>query len=328
MIKPDMLDSVSNASLRGNDDVQVAVVCLTHGAGDSVIGLLDHLQPESIALTHQVIVVHNQSAPNETLSVSPFEDVQVVELTTNRAYVGGMNAGIDLALRSNPEFVLLLTHDVRITADDVQKLYTLMCAYGDLAAIGPILCDSAQKPYSAGFVKSNRVRMEHRLPSDEMQGPIWPCAGIDGSAMMWRVSALQEVGRFDDRFFMYFEDVDICARATRHGWGIAVAADVQAVSVPGNSNRRMAHAYLKARNGLAYSRTFGPTGIFAGLAECVLNMLYAMPRPGQFHDQNARALAARYWRGTLFGVLDYFRGRWGAPPAHILRDSDMKGSEA
>jgi GT2 family glycosyltransferase len=320
-------------SVQTNDDVregniQLAVVCLTHGVGDKIIGLLDHLHPETITLTNELIVVHNQSRPNETLMLPPVNDVRVVELATNGAYVGGMNAGIDIALQSNPEFVLFLTHEVRITADDVQKLYTLMCDHSDLAAIGPTLSEPDRAPYSAGFVRDNRVRMRHRVPASDMPRPIWPCAAIDGSVMMWRVSALKEVRGFDDRFFMYFEDVDICARATRRGWGIAVATDLRAISVPGNSDRRSAHAYLKARNGLAYARTFGPAGLLTGLAECAVGLWYVTPkRVRHLHDRELRQRTAKYWRGTLLGVLDYFRGRWGPPPPRMLRDSDMQGTE-
>lgn len=299
-------------SVQANDDarardIQLAVVCLTHGAGDRIVGLLDHLRAETITLTNELIVVHNQSHPNETLKLSPSNNVRIVELATNRAYVGGMNAGIDLALQSNPEFVLLLTHDVRITADDVQKLYTLMCDHTDLGAIGPVLCGSDDAPYSTGFVRSNRVRMQHRVPVVDMPRPIWPCAAIDGSVMMWRVSTLEEVRGFDDRFFMYFEDADICARATRRGWGIAVATDLQALSVPGKSDRRSAHAYLGARNGLAYARTFGLTGLLAGLAERAVGLWHVTPKPGgqRFHDpEDATArgkVLARHpsWRTRL-----------------------------
>lgn len=306
-------------------DVQLAVVALTYGAGDKVTGLLGHLRTEALTATNELIVVHNPSRSNETLTLSLLDDVRVVELATNRGYVGGMNAGINLALQSNPEFVLLLTHDVRITARDVQTLHTLMCNHTDLGAIGPVLCGSDDAPYSAGFVRHNRIRMQHRVPVSDMPRPIWPCAALDGSAMMWRVTALEDVQGFDERFFMYFDDVDICTRAMRCGWRIAVATDLQAISAPGKSQRRSAHAYLRARNGLAYARTFGPTGLLAGLAECAVGLWHATPKPGgqRFHDPEARQLAVTYWRGTLLGVLDYFRGRWGPPPLLMLRDSDI-----
>jgi GT2 family glycosyltransferase len=236
-----------------------------------------------------------------------------------------MNAGLALALRRTPKFVLLLTHDVRITAHDVQRLVSLLSEHPDIGAVGPMLCRPDNTPYSAGIVRSDRVGMGYRLPSEAMPRPLWHCAAIDGSVMMWRTSALERTGGFDERFFMYYEDVDICTRATRLGWGIAVATDLQAISAPGGGNRRSAHAYLRARNGLAYARSFGKGGLLGGLAHCGLGLWYATPKPGgaRFADPEARKIAVAYWRGTLFGVIDYFRGRWGAPPPTMVRDSDI-----
>jgi N-acetylglucosaminyl-diphospho-decaprenol L-rhamnosyltransferase len=306
-------------------DPGLVIVALTYGAGGEVLGLLEHLRGQTLTSSHEFIVVHNPSRPGETLVSLPRGDVRVLELPTNSGYVGGMNAGIKLALERTPEYVLLLTHDVRITTHEVLRLESLLCEHPDLGAVGPVLCRSDGTPYSAGVIRYDRVGMRYRLPVEGMPRPIWPCAAIDGSVMMWRAAALKQVGGFDERFFMYFEDVDICARTSRAGWGIAVATDVQATSAPGGSHRRSAHAYLRARNGLAYSRSFGRGGFLAGLAQCAIGLWYATPKPGgsRFRQPDARKAAAAYWRGTVLGVVDYFRGRWGPPPPTVLRDSDI-----
>jgi len=306
-------------------NVQIAIVVLAYGGNEKVTELLSHLRPATITAAHELIVVHNPSTSKESLASHDFNAIRVIELSTNRGYVGGMNAGIDVALQSKPEFVLLLTHDVRIAANKVQELQALINSYPDLAAIGPILCGHDRVPYSAGFIRNKRVHMHHRIPNEEMPNPIWPCDAIDGSVMMWRAAALEEVRGFDKRFFMYFEDVDICTRATRCGWRIAVATNLYAVSARGGSQRRRAHAYLRARNGLAYARTFGTAGLLSGLAECAIGLWRETPKPGghRFQDAKARQFALTYWRGTLLGVVDYFRGRWGPPPQRILRDTDI-----
>ena len=269
-------------------------------------------------------MVHNPDGSDDDLQLLEQSDVGVVELEDNLGYVGGMNTGIKLALEEQPRFVLLLTHEVRIDATAVQRLCALMRVYRRVAAMGPILA-GPDGPYSAGFVRDRGVRMRHRAPFDGMPGPVWPCVAIDGSAMLWRASTLAEVGGFDERFFMYFEDVDICMRARRSGWAVAVASGVLATSAPGGENRRKAHAYLRARNGLAYARSFGQKGLIAGLIECFAGLWFVTPKPGgrHIHDRRARQLAATYWHGTLSGVLDYYRSRWGPPPPPMLRDSDI-----
>ncbi len=314
---------VTNHNIVGGQGVQLVIVVLTYGAGDKVAGLISALRVGSIDASSELIIVHNPSRAGEKLS--GIDDAQILELVTNRGYVGGMNAGIELALRTDPELVLLLTHDVRITGHDVRELCTLMCDQGHLGALGPVLCTSDNEPYSAGFVRSSHVRMQHRIPAGEMPRPVWPCAALDGSAMMWRATALVDVRGFDERFFMYFDDVDICTRATRCGWQVGVATDLRAISAPGKSSRRRAHAYLRARNGLAYARTFGLTGLLAGIGGSIAGLWQVTPKPGgqRFRDPEMRKFAATYWGATLLGVADYFRGRWGPPPPSMLRDSDI-----
>lgn len=308
--------------------VRLVVVILTYGASSEVVGLLGCLHAESIDAVEDTIVVHNPSRLGERLEIPARDEVRVVELSTNRGYSGGMNAGIQMALQSEPEYVLLLTHDVRITPSDIESLLALMWDHDDLGAIGPILCEPDGTPYSAGFALSNRVRMKHRIPEDAVPQPLWPADAIDGSAMLWRADALSAVGGFDDRFFMYYEDVDICARAKRCGWRVANATTVRITSAPGKGSRRTAHAYLKARNGLGYARGLGTRGLLAGLVECVIGLWQATPKPGgkRIRDANARRLAVKYWRGTTAGMLDYFRGRWGPPPARLRSDSDIGGT--
>jgi N-acetylglucosaminyl-diphospho-decaprenol L-rhamnosyltransferase len=320
--------SVESSNVGGRKAVRLAVVILTYGAGKETTSLLGDLRVDAIAAAKELIIVHNPSRIGERLEVPTPDEARIVELSTNRGYSGGMNAGIELALRRDPNFVLLLTHDVRISAGDVESLLALMLDQDDFGAIGPTLCEPDGAPYSAGFVLSNRVRMQHRVPKEGAPRPLWSADAIDGSAMLWRAEALRAVGGFDDRFFMYFEDVDICSRARRCGWQVAIATTVQITSAPGKGSRRTAHAYLKARNGLGYARRLGLRGLIAGLAECAIGLWRETPKPGgeRIRDPEARRLAIKYWRGTSAGVLDYFRGRWGPPPDRVLRDSDIAGT--
>jgi GT2 family glycosyltransferase len=310
----------------GSDgEVELMVAILAYGAAEKAVGLLSHLRPQAIPTVTETIVVHNPSSPGETLDSSQLDGSRVLQMAVNEGYVRGMNAGIELALQSEPTFVLLLTHDARIAADDVHALVALMREQPRLGVLGPVLCGPDRVAYSAGFMREKGIRMQHRLPGERIPRPVWPCAAIDGSVMLWRAAALREVGGFDERFFMYFDDVELCSRAVRRGWQIAVASDVRALSAPGKGSRSSAHAYLRARNGLAYARGFGPAGLLAGLAECAVGAWHATPKPGgrRFGDPQERRLAAAYWRGTTLGVFDYFRGRWGPPPPRVARDSDI-----
>jgi N-acetylglucosaminyl-diphospho-decaprenol L-rhamnosyltransferase len=304
---------------------RLTIVVLSYGAGEEVSGLLSELSGAESSVANEVIVVHNPRHHGDILTLSDPRRVRIVEMKTNGGYVGGMNVGIEIALRDNPEYVLLLTHDVRISTRGIEELCATLIGPDDVGVVGPVLCSSDGQPYSAGMISRGRVRVRHRSIAEGMPSPLWPCAAVDGSVMMWRASALQELHGFDKRFFMYFEDVDICTRAARLGWRVGVATDVRALSAPGKSSRRTAHAYLQARNGLAFAQSFGAVGLLRGFARSAYGLWQATPKPGgkRIRDGEARQAAAQYWKGTLLGILDFCRGRWGAPPSYVLRDSDI-----
>ena len=154
------------------------MVILTYGASDKVTGLLDHLHAEAIDVPTELIVVHNPSRPGKTLTLPVSADVRPLQLDTNLGYVGGMNAGIDLALSSDPEFVLLLTHDVRITAGAVQGLLALMYDHGDVAS-------SARS--CAGLTMCSTPRASSGIGGPERRCGYLPrgCPARSGPARLW-----------------------------------------------------------------------------------------------------------------------------------------------
>ena len=80
------------------------------------------------------------------------------------------------------------------------------------------------------------------------------CDWVDGGAMVLRREALERVGGFDERFFAYCEEAELCLRITRAGWRVGVLDGARAQQAPGGSSRPGAWSYLITRNGLAYAR--------------------------------------------------------------------------
>ena len=61
--------------------------------------------------------------------------------------------------------------------------------------------------------------------------------------MLVRTAAVHEIGLFDERFFLYFEEIDLCLRAWRHGWQVAFLPDVEVMHTGGYSTAPRYHVY-------------------------------------------------------------------------------------
>ena len=155
-----------------------------------------------------------------------------VELTVNEANLGFSAANNVGLRRANGEYALVLNPDTRLTPGALDTLLELMDSKPELGMCGPRLerpdgsFDHASRrafptPLSAlGHFSGVGRRLDsgplaaYRAPAVE-RGPV---DAINGAFMLIRRKALDEVGLFDEAYWMYMEDLDLCYRFRESGW--------------------------------------------------------------------------------------------------------------
>lgn len=178
-------------------------------------------------LPHTVIVVDNGSTDRSNDVVfHEFPEVQLLELPKNAGFAGGVNHGIRHAMAQGAEYIALLNNDA---SPDPHWLKALVeCAESD-PRIGMVAAkiltyeddeiDSTGDFYSIWGFPYPRGRGEE----DEGQydkPALRTIFAASGGASLYRVQTLREVGLFDERFFAYFEDVDLGFRARLAGFEV------------------------------------------------------------------------------------------------------------
>jgi GT2 family glycosyltransferase len=171
----------------------------------------------------EIIVVDNGSSDDSVALVrSEFPDVRLVELPVNEGFAGGANAGIGAA---RSPWVAMLNNDA---APEPKWLAELLAAAGTLSSTTGFLTskildadgrtiDSAGDYVDRAFTAHQRG---HGLPADDPQwGEAVDLMSACAAATIYRKSYFDDVGLFDERFFAYFEDVDLCLRGAWRGWG-------------------------------------------------------------------------------------------------------------
>ena len=81
---------------------------------------------------------------------------------------------------------------------------------------------------------------------------------VSGSCFLARRSALEELGGFDEAYFMYVEDMDLCWRAHQAGWGVGFAGTAAVTHVQGVSTARHPYRMMVAHHRSALRFTSGP----------------------------------------------------------------------
>lgn len=173
-----------------------------------------------------VVVVDNGSDDGSPGAVrARFPSVYVLETGRNLGFAAGNNVAFRLLKDDPPDYVWLLNNDARPDPGALRALVSLADADPGLGAVGSVLVgvDGAVEAWGSGSVSfRSGLPRHHRSPAEP--------GDIDylvGASLLLRWSALAEVGFFDTRYFLYWEDTDLCFRLRNAGWRLDVARDAR-----------------------------------------------------------------------------------------------------
>lgn len=303
-------------------------VVLAYGGGDGYVAVVESLLGEGLPAA-AIVVVHNPAQPGEA-PPSPPPGCRLVAAERNLGYAGGMNRGIAAALADEPELLLLLTHDARLHRGSLAALLAAARAEPRAGALGPALVLAATGvPFSFGGVtRPSGTNAHRRQPPATAASGIAACDWVDGGTMLLRTAALDRAGGFDEGFWGYCEEADLCLRVRRAGFEVGVVPAALADQEPGGAKRPGAWAYLLTRNGAEYARrAVGRRGAATiCLRACgfvCFDLLRVAGRALRGRDRNEPWATAV---GTGRGVLDFLRRRWGPPPADLPGMGDLSNA--
>jgi GT2 family glycosyltransferase len=235
---------------------EVSVLVVAYETRDLLRGLLASLRADGTSRACEVVVVDNASGDGTVAMLrSEFPDVRVMANPDNVGYSRAVNQAIRAA---SGRYLLILNPDIEVEPGAVDALADHMDANpGTGIAGGKLLNPDGTLQYSCRtfytlptllhrrtpigrLFPNSRVVREH-LMMDWDHESVREVDWMLGACLMVRPEAIRDVGLMDERFFMYFEDVDWCYRMQQHGWKV--------VYVPA---ARMTHVHRResARGGL------------------------------------------------------------------------------
>lgn len=260
----------------------VAVVIVTynssHDIGACLASLVGHTEPFDTTIT----VVDNRSADGTAALVRErFPGVTVIESGGNVGFSRANNIGIR-ATRS--DYVVTLNPDTEVPPGGLQTLVRGLATQPDAAIAGPRLLNERgfpelswgpsispwgelrQKVLSSLYYRKVRrvVRHVDRL-SRQAREVTW----VSGACLAIRRADLEAVGLFDERYFMYTEDVDLCMAMQKRGRKVLYVAQAEILHHRGRSAAtNPATEGLRRKSQLAYYRKHHPR--WAGLLRLYL----------------------------------------------------------
>jgi GT2 family glycosyltransferase len=209
----------------------IAVILNTNRRKDTLACLASLEASQYPAL--QVLVVDNASADGSLQAIrSAYPAVHILSLVENRGYAGNNNIGISWALEHGADWVLVLNEDTLLAPDCVTRLVETGAGEPQIGMVGPMVYhhDEPGVIQSAGGCLNRRWLPQHRGQNEVDTGQFNSPQAVDwlsGCALLVRRALIEQAGLLDERYFIYWEEVDWCLRASSIGWRLVHVPDAR-----------------------------------------------------------------------------------------------------
>ena len=238
---------------------RVAVVIVSYDVRDLLAGCLTSLDGQGESL--EVVVVDNASRDGSAEMVAAdFPNASLIQNHENRGFGAAANQGIAATVAP---YVLSLNPDTVLHPGAISGLIAYLDQHPEVGAVGPKILrqdgslDLASRRsfpsptvallrlslLSRLFPRSRRLA-RYNLTDRSPDVPQEIDAGT-GACLMFRRAALAQVGVYDDAFFMYGEDLDLCFRLKEAGWKVMYWPASVVVHYKGRSSRQRSSAMIR-----------------------------------------------------------------------------------
>jgi GT2 family glycosyltransferase len=301
----------------GSADPRVGIVLLNWNQPADTLACLESLSRLEYGAFEVVVVDNGSTDGSPEVLRQAFPDVTLIENDRNLGFAAGNNVGIQYLLDHAAEYVLLLNNDTEVPPSLLRRLVDVAQSDPRIGIVGPkiLYYQPNDVIWSAGGQIDRLGRSSH-LRFDEVADDrdLSPrdVDYVTGCALLIKRQAIEKVGALDERFFIYYEEAEWCARVHRAGYRIVYVPQAhmwhKIQQAARNHSRR--YLYLMARNRLLFLKCTHASLLDLSIAS--LDIL----RTSAAWALKPRYREARPYSGALVhGVWDCLFGRFGAPPA-------------
>jgi GT2 family glycosyltransferase len=213
-----------------------AIIIVTYNSEAIIGNCLKNINLEK----HDIFVVDNKSS-DKTIEIvaNNFPSIKIIRNNNNIGF--GRANNIALSQVKN-DFALVLNVDAQITEEDIEKTIEIMLKNPDIAIAGGIVNNCV--------IENNKIisfypclKNLEQLKKDQPQ-EIYFNKFVTGAGMFLNMKIMRKIGFFDEGFFLYCEDNEICKRVVKKGFRTAIINDTKLLHI-GNSSSKITQQELE-----------------------------------------------------------------------------------
>lgn len=285
---------------------ELSVILVSHNDRRHLEPCLDSLALACRKMEAEVVVVDNCSSDGSPKIVKEkFPWVRLLENARNVGFAKACNAGV---ASTRGAFVLFLNTDTTVNRGALDMLLTEMRTNPEAGGVGPAL-ERQEGGFQVSFGKSvdffsafiQKLLLNpyftRKLKKDKKRREVgW----LSAACLLTRRKVLEETGPFDERFFLYFEDIDLCYRIREKGWKLFFLPVARMTHSGGGSTssvKALSRYHYRKSQVLFYKKHNSGLSLF--FLRLYLRLLFTFFFLLKKREKNERG----YDRGSLFGLL-------------------------
>ncbi len=272
--------------VNGGKMVDISVIIVNYNTRDLIRACIESIYDNTRGISYEIIVVDNASSDDSTKMLKDdFKDVRLIASKVNGGFAYANNLGIKESLG---RYVFLLNSDTIVLKDVMEKMIGYMDENETIGMLGPKLLnkDLTHQTSISGFptfkrevyhmyklknvlkiplVKSFFVKFGGAFGSKDVQQYMKNYQSIEepeevqvlvGAALLIRRQVIEEIGMLDERYFMYYEEIDYCLQAFKAGWSRVYYPHAQIIHLIGQSSEKLSAMtfYERYRSMILYFR--------------------------------------------------------------------------
>ena len=249
---------------------EVSAILVNYNAGDDLAIALRSIQADCANVPWEAVVVDNASSDGSAAVVPAYAQATLIRNATNVGFGRAVNQGVAVA---RAPLVLLMNPDCRLIEGAVSTLRSVLDVERSCAIVGPRVLDPDGGVQGSArgdpdmltglFGRTGALRVlmpflpvaRRNVVADEAVRAGQRSVVVDwlsGACLLVRRDAFLAAGGFDERFFMYWEDADLCRRLRNRGFHVRYVPGATAVHRVGRSSQTARQASIRAFHASAY----------------------------------------------------------------------------
>ena len=264
-----------------NRPIKISVIIVNYNVKEYLAHALSSIERALESIPHEIIVIDNHSIDGSVPFLrKQFPDLRLIENQENVGFGKANNQGLQEA---RGEYLVLINPDTVVQEDTFTTLLHFFETTPDAAAAtckiinpdGSFSIDCRHSIPTPSIALWKVLGLSRIFPRSRIFGQynmtyldedeIYPIPAISGSFMMIKRDVLERVGYFDERFFMYCEDIDLCHRINTQGYKIYYVPNTQIIHYKGESTKKDRLDYVITFNKSLYQffkKYYAPSSVF------------------------------------------------------------------